>query len=132
METVESINMIMSKEPGSDVLFVKYKENCFIDLESAKIDLETRLKFQDGKPYYVLAEIVHLRNASKEAREFLSKVDGGLQGIKAGAFVSGSVFSYSILNLFLRINRPLVPSRFFSNTKAALEWFDELRNNENQ
>jgi hypothetical protein len=64
------------------------------------------------------------------AREFLSDPEGGLKGIKAGAFISGSVFSYAIFSLFLKINKPLVPARFFNNKQQALNWIHELRSKE--
>jgi hypothetical protein len=125
METLESENVRLQK--SGDVLFVTYLGNYLMDLDTAKKDVEMRLNFQEGDSHFVLTDIANLKNATKEAREFLSDPNGGLKGIKAGAFVSGSVFSYAILNLFLRINKPLVPARFFSNNQQALAWFDELR-----
>lgn len=125
MNTAETKNLSIKKE--GDIVSISYKKDCIIDLESAIEDVETRLKVQNGQDCYILTNVVNLKNSTKEAREYLSKPEGGLRGIKAGAFVSGSVFSYTILNLFFKINKPLVPGKFFSNNDDALKWFEGLR-----
>lgn len=116
-------------EMDEDILYVFYKKPSLIDLETAKLDVEDRLRLQNGRSHYVITDIANLKSATKEAREFLSNPDGGLKGIIAGAFISGSVFSYAILNLFLKINKPLIPSRFFSSKSDALIWINQLKKN---
>jgi hypothetical protein len=125
METKETKNMIIKKD--GDIIRVSYKKGCFIDLPSAIEDVEARLEVQNGEDCYILTDVVQLKDSTKEAREYLSRLDGGLRGITAGAFVSGSVFSYTILNLYFKLNKPKVPGKFFSNENDALKWFDELR-----
>ncbi len=110
-----------------DILFVVYTKPYTIDLESAKRDVNYRIAFQEGKSYYVITDIANLKTASKKAREFLSNPEGGLKGIIAGAFVSNSIFSYTILNLFLKINKPVIPSRFFLNQEDAIKWISKLK-----
>ena len=101
MIELETRNLAMKKE--GDVLYTFYKEDCLLDLESVKKDVEARLELQKGENCYVVTDMTHLKNASKEAREYLSNPEGGLRGITAGAFVSSGIFTYAILNLFIRI-----------------------------
>lgn len=128
METVENANVILTKD--RDILFVNYKASYAMTLETAIQDVKLRLDFQQGESFYVVTDIANLKSATKESREFLSNPEGGLKGIKAGAFISGSVFSYAIFSLFLKINKPLVPARFFNNKQQAINWVHELRSKE--
>lgn len=111
-----------------DILFVYYKPNSIITLDAAKKVVEDRLDFANNTPKYVIAEVSNIKNSSKEAREFLSKKDGGLKGILAGAFVSDKVYSYFILNLFLKLISPSIPAKYFMDEQSALRWVSELKN----
>ncbi|MDD4148544.1 MAG: hypothetical protein PHE33_00795 [Bacteroidales bacterium] len=110
-----------------DILHVTYKSDAIITLEAAKQVVKDRLEFVNFVPKCILAEVSNIKNSSKEAREFLSKSDGGLKGIIAGAFVSKQVYSYFILNLFLKIVAPSVPAKFFMEKEKALEWLTEIQ-----
>lgn len=110
-----------------DILYVTYKPDSIITLEAAQKVVKDRLEFVKDESKYVLAEVTNIKTSSKEAREYLNQDDGGLQGIIAGAFVSKQVYSYFILNLFLKIVKPSVPAKFFPNKKAALEWIISIR-----
>ncbi|MDD4218148.1 MAG: hypothetical protein PHZ24_12545 [Bacteroidales bacterium] len=110
-----------------DILHVTYKPNALITLEAAKQVVKDRLEYVNFVPKCILAEVSNIKNSSKEAREYLSKSDGGLKGIIAGAFVSKQVFSYFILNLFFKIVMPSVPTKYFMEKEQALEWLHEIQ-----
>lgn len=124
-KTFENEYIVFQKK--NDILYVEYKPASEITLEAAQLVVTDRLKFTNFIPQYVLANISNIKSSSKEAREYLSQSDGGLKGIIAGAFVSNKVYSYFILNLFLKITNPNVPAKFFSNTEEAEKWLLKLK-----
>lgn len=121
-------NEFVTIEMEDDILFVHYKTPSTIDMTCAKKVVEDRLKFTEGKPCYVLTDLTDIKPGTKEAREYLCDPNGGLQGILAGAFVSDKLFSYALANLFLKINKPPIPSKIFSKKEDALKWLMEIKN----
>lgn len=111
-----------------DILFVNYKPNSIITIDAAKRVVADRLNLANNTPKYVIAEVSNIKNSTKEAREYLSQKDGGLKGILAGAFVSNKVYSYFILNLFLKIISPNIPAKYFMDEQSAIKWVSELKN----
>lgn len=120
-------NQYVNLELKGDVLFVYYKANTVITVEAAKQVVEDRLKLTNNEATFVVAEVSNIKTSTREAREYLSKKDGGLKGIKAGAFISKQVYSYFILNLFLKIIAPSVPAKYFMDKESALNWIEEIR-----
>jgi hypothetical protein len=57
----------------------------------------------------------------------MSNPSGGLKGILAGAFVSTKTVTIVLINLFLKINRPSVPARFFNNKEDAIQWIKRIK-----
>jgi hypothetical protein len=57
----------------------------------------------------------------------MNSPEGGLKGILGGAFLSNSVVSNVVINLFLKISKPSVPAKFFTKKEDALNWLKELK-----
>lgn len=75
---------------------------------------------QDKKS--ILLVIPHpFANIEKEAREYMAT---GVceQHFKAKAFVLRSLPQRILANFYIKINRPTVPTRFFSNKVEAISW----------
>ncbi len=124
-DTFENDYVLLEKR--DNIMQVKYKPESFISIDAAKKVVEDRLGFANGQPMYVVAEVSNIKNSTKDAREYLSDKDGGLQGIIAGAFISNKVYTYFILNLFFKIVKPTVPTKFFTDRDKAMEWIEEMK-----
>jgi hypothetical protein len=61
----------------------------------------------------------------KKARDFLASKEG-TKGIKAAAMMLDSAFSSFLGNFYLSVNKPPMPVRIFTNTKAALNWLQKF------
>lgn len=95
-----------------------------IDIEVVKCIVEERLRFLNGKEYPL---IVHMKGCSitKEARLYM-RTDGTV-GIKGVAFIVEDVFTKFVLNFFVTVSNPQVPTRLFGNTKEALIWLEQYK-----
>jgi hypothetical protein len=90
-EYKEYKNKFIWKEDDDDIVFWSYSPNLEINITNAKEMVKNRLEYAEGKPLYSLADVTNLKSVTKEAREYLSKPDGGLKGILGGAFLSNNV-----------------------------------------
>lgn len=117
------------EEAGHDgILFLEYIPNLIMSLDEAKEIVRDRLSYTNGEYRFCLIDITNLKSVTKDAREYMSDPKGGLVGLSGGAFISGSVLTTVIINLFFKINRPEIPSRFFTSREEALEWLSKVRN----
>jgi hypothetical protein len=119
-------NEYVSFTINNDILYAYYKKQTTLSIEAVKKIAEDRLFFTKGKSYLSLVDVTNIKSGSKSAREFLANPNKGLKGILAGAFLSDRVVSVVLINLFLKINKPSIPSKFFTNKDDAINWLKSL------
>lgn len=125
MKQIETKDVYFSIEDG--ILFCSYKRLLTIDLDIAKMIVKDRLDFTEGKSYPIVIDFSNLKSANKEARDYMNDPEGGLKGLLAGAFVSNNVVATLFINLYLKINKPTVPARFFTSKEEALNWIRKIK-----
>ncbi len=123
----EDKNTSYWKEEEEDILFFKYAPQIEIDINIAKDLVRSRLEYSKGKSMYALIDFTNVKSCSKEAREYMNSPEGGLKGILGGAFLSNGVVTNVFINLFLRVNKPVVPAKFFTKKQDAINWLKELK-----
>ena len=102
------------------VLHCVFTDCPHLDLEIAKHCVQQRLAISAGISYPCLIDMRDLKSVSTEAREYMAAQ--GATGVKAGALLIGSQVTKMIANIFLLINKPKVPTKMFTDEKAAREW----------
>lgn len=110
-----------------DILYSNYQKNIIIDLDIAKKIIEDRVKFTKGKNYPILIDFTNLHSVTKEAREYMNSPEGGLKGLLGGAFLSNSLVTTLFVNLYLKINQPTIPAKFFTKKEDAINWLKSLK-----
>lgn len=118
---------VYTDDQSPDMIFGVYAPRLEIDLEKARELIENRLSFTGGKPAYALIDFTNVKSVTKEARDYMNRPDGGLQGILGGAFLSNNVVATLFINLYLRVNKPPVPAKFFTNRGEALRWLKGIK-----
>jgi hypothetical protein len=97
-----------------------------IDLKAAQEIVAARKAFSNNKPYPVLADTRMVTKVTKEAREYLSSPEG-IAGVLAGAIISDSTFSAFLANFFLKVSKPPIPTRIFTDRHEALAWLSRFK-----
>ncbi len=92
-----------------------------IDITSAKKINISRLEIQKGKLQPMLSDIKFVRTVSKEARDFMASEEG-CEGVLAAAILVDSPITRMIGNFFMSINKPLVPTKIFTDEAEAIKW----------
>lgn len=127
MRTFENNYVSVWIEEG--ILFSTCKKQLVLDLEIAKKIVEDRIEFTKGIAYPILLDFTNLKSATKEARDYMNDPKGGLNGLLGGAFLTNSVATKVLVNLYLKINRPSIPAKFFTKKEDAINWLKDLKVN---
>ena len=104
-----------------DEIVIATWESSSVDLILAQRAVRYRLEATDHKSYPILINIRPIKNISKPARDFLASPEGS-KGIISAAILVDSPLSSLIGNFFLNINKPLKPTKVFSDETEAKKW----------
>lgn len=96
----------------------------FCDLETVQRLVEYRLNATKRKAYPTIANIITIKKITKEARDFLASKEG-CAGITVFAILINSPIGSMIGNFWMRINKPLVPTRIFTKEEDAKKWLKQ-------
>ena len=107
---------------GEDnIIRVFYTQNANITLENLQEAVAIYRELNDGKPCPVLTDIRHIKSITREAREYGAKPEISKM-YTANATIVGSLVSRTIINFFLKFNKPLIPTKLFTDENEALAW----------
>ena len=118
---------VYTEDAYPDVVFGVYTPKLEINLDIARELIEDRLTFSKGNPVYTLIDFTNVKSVTKEARDFMNSPEGGLKGLLGGAFLSNNVVATLFINLFLKISRPSIPAKVFTNRGEALNWLQQIQ-----
>lgn len=120
------------QEEDEDLIFIKYAPKLEITLKVAKELVRTRLEYTKNKPHYTIIDFTHVLKVDKDAREYMNQEENGLKNIVAGAFLSNSIVGIFFINLYLKINKPKVPAKFFKTKSDAVKWLLQIKSIHNK
>ena len=66
-------------------------------------------------------------NASAEVKKFAASNPESIKARSANAILVSSFFNRLIVNIYLSINKPIVPTRLFNDEKEAIKWIKKFR-----
>lgn len=115
------------KEDDNDIVFFKYAPKLEMTLDVAREIVSSRLEYCQGKEVYTLIDFTNVKSVTKEARDYMNDPAGGLNGILGGAFLSNNVVTTLFVNLYLKVSHPVIPARFFTSRKDALDWLKKIK-----
>lgn len=104
------------------ILYGRFLKSLIVDTIIAQQVVDLRGNISNGKDYLTIVDMTNLKGATKDARKFMACSENGFRGIKAAAFISDKAISNLLLNLFLKINKPKKPCKYFIHKEEALKW----------
>ncbi|MBC7450216.1 MAG: STAS/SEC14 domain-containing protein [Cytophagales bacterium] len=107
-----------------DIVFCIYKKDCIITFEDAKKMVQARLKAQKGASYPGLAYVAERVTITPDARKYFA--NEGYEGVTKVALITLSPLKVIIANIFIKIDKPLKPTRLFTNKEEAVRWLKKL------
>jgi hypothetical protein len=117
--TLETASVFFEIEDS--ILIATYHPHVRISLKQAKEIVAERLAFIDNKPMPTLVLNQGIIKIDKDARDYLSS-DAGIAGIKCAAILVNSNFTSLTVTFFLKITKPKLLVKTFTEKKDALTW----------
>lgn len=122
----------MRKETETDIVTMIIEDDMFkmiykpldlLDLDTAKLIVEKRIAFKEGKSYPSLFDIRAIKSTSKDARDYMA--NEGNQLVVASSLLVNSSVTKMIGNFFVSVSKPSNPTRLFTDEEKAIEWLEQ-------
>jgi hypothetical protein len=111
----------------NQILYFVYKPGVVVNIRAAKKIVSDRLKFQQEVAYPVFCDVRGITDSDKAARSYLANEGSVL--VKAVSVLVESPVTRSMLNFYLRMSKPLVPTQIFTDKVSALKYLEAYVNN---
>lgn len=120
MKTVETKAFIMIIH---DDLLIEFKVKKNVTLQASDVWESKRLSvdYIPGKKFFVLVEAEENTDLSGDARRATASAEYA-EHVAALAICTGKTHEHIIGSLFLKVNKPVVPAKFFNNRTEAIDW----------
>lgn len=131
MEFIEDENIIFWKE--NNILYSKFTtKKTKLDYYNTKKFIELRHQISNNEKQYWCCHLNGIIGFSKDGQKHADEY--GQEFLYACGVVVYSHLAKFLVNLFVRVKKPHVPLKYFTDEKKALHWLEEQRekNNQNQ
>jgi len=102
------------------ILFARFAPSLEMTHDIARTCVEARIFFSRGASYPICVDMRELKSMDKQARHYLASMGATL--VTAGALITPSAISRTMGNLFLKVDRPPVPTKLFTSMEKAHAW----------
>lgn len=106
------------------ILYVSFKKETSLTLETAKKFISGRAKITEGKNYPVLSDLRNIKNSEEDAIKFLDSI---ATDNTTTAIITNNKFERLIGNFIVAISKPRLPIRLFKNEERALLWLNNYK-----
>lgn len=124
-EIIKDYGRVVFKD---NVLYSYFNENVVVTPDIIRDVNSIGVEFSEGKRHYSIADITLNVTSTKEARAYAADNEFISYHI-ASAVIGNSLPVNLLVNFFININTPKVPTRLFRNEKEALDWFKKIESN---
>lgn len=127
MKTFETKAFLMTIH---DDLLIEFKVKKNVTLQASDVweSRDLSINYIPGKKFYVLFEGEEDAEISGDARR-AGASEEYTHHVAALALYSKKLHEKIIGSLFLKINKPKLPTKFFDNREDAINWLKNLRDN---
>lgn len=109
----------------NNILFFEYKPDIVIDLNAAHRIVADRIHMQNERAYPILCDIRGVVDFDKAARDYLAQ-SGSVLTKAVGLVVQQNV-SLIMTSFYLKICKPRVPTKLFTDKSAALAFLEAYK-----
>jgi hypothetical protein len=112
-------------EISHGILIGTYKPNILITFKHAKEIVASRIAFMDGNDMPILILNQGIIKMDKDARDYLASAEG-IKGLKCAAILINSNFISITVNFFLKVTKPKLLVKTFTDKEEALNWLHDF------
>lgn len=110
------------------IVFEIFKKNSILDLELSKQVVQERLKVSNGIDAPIFIDLRNVFSTDTKARKYMASKEA-VEYLTAGAFLIDNELMKLAGNIFIKIDKPLVPVKLFTDRDKALLWLEAYKTN---
>lgn len=103
------------------VFHARFLRHAEVTLEDARENTEAAATLTGGRRRPMLVDLREIRSQTSDARAHFAGPEGARVGLAVALLIASPV-SRAVGNFFLGFNRPVMPTRLFTDEAAAIEW----------
>jgi hypothetical protein len=125
---IETTKYIIELFDEEQLMEYTIKEGVLFDAPDAKEAKATVIKFRPDTRWYVLGKGFEFFTLTSQARELASTAEFSDNTLSI-AFYTPNISLQLLGEMYLKINKPVVPTRIFKNISDARDWLREQMKN---
>ena len=110
-----------------DIIYLIYKDGADVTLDAIEENLSVKTEMQKGKAMKTLVDVTAVWQYSDEARELVSSERFKKITIVMAVLVGYSLPVKMVANFFMKINKPVTPTKLFTNKESAIKWLNSIQ-----
>lgn len=114
---------VWMREDG--IVVLEFCDHIELDVKEAKELLQATKEISGGKKVLILNVAGKQTTATSAARDFAASPEA-VEYTLAEAYVVNNLPQKIIANFYINFHKPLVPTKIFNNTEAAILWLKSL------
>lgn len=114
---------VWMREDG--IVVLEFGDHIELDVKEAKELLQATKEISGGKKVLILNVAGKQTTATSAARDFAASPEA-VEYTLAEAYVVNNLPQKIIANFYINFHKPLVPTKIFNNTEAAILWLKSL------
>jgi len=120
---IETEKIVFTLRPDN-IIHIECKPNTIMTLEEGKLSTQTVGKLTHNQPLPMLCDLTHVVKMTQDCRNHFAGAEHAAVFSKCALIIKNPV-SRIIGNFFLGANKPLRPTRLFTDPEKGLEWLKE-------
>ena len=108
------------------ILHATYKPSIITEPIAREV-VKARKEYCDNKTYPHLLMEYSVAKIDKQARDYFASSES-TEGVADGALIVNSSFKVTLLNFFLKVSKPKIPTHLFNTKEDAIEWLQQFKN----
>lgn len=117
---------IRLRKLSNGVIHYSFLPNAEVDIEQHIENNEALIELTAGTPAPILVDASELVNITPKAREKIKELEDVNVSL-ARAYVTKSLGHKLLIMIFMKINKPSIPQRVFSDYNEAMQWLMEVK-----
>lgn len=97
-----------------------------LDIEKAKQIVTDRLKVSDGITRPLFVDLGNMVSVDKASRTYLAEGDA-MKFLSATAILVDNPIAKFAANIYIRVDQPDIPTKFFTEKTLALTWLEQYK-----
>jgi len=121
-----SVTNFAKYELENSILNVKVIDGLKVDKSMMKQILEDAVSFTNFEKYYAIIDLTNNIESTFESRNYYAENELNKFRL-ADAFIVNSLYIQSLTNFYLKIKKPIIPSKMFNDIESAKKWVYSMK-----